>query len=47
MIVSAVFFVAGIWYGVYAYKIGRKHGIIIGRAELAKELLNLGEGELK
>ena len=33
-------FVLGIWFGLVAYKIGRKHGIVIGRAQLAKEILN-------
>ena len=31
-------FIVGVWGTVTAYKIGRKHGIIIGRAQLAKEL---------
>ena len=28
----------GLWAFIFVYKIGRKHGIVIGRVQLAKEL---------
>ncbi|KKN48398.1 hypothetical protein LCGC14_0653450 [marine sediment metagenome] len=40
IIAVIMFFMLGVWLGVWAYKIGRKHGIVIGRAQLAKEISN-------
>lgn len=33
-------FIIGVGFGIWCYKIGRKHGIIIGHAQLAKEILD-------
>ena len=34
-----VFFMLGVLLGVWAYGIGRKHGVVIGRAQLANEII--------
>lgn len=39
IIAVIILFIFGIWLGMQAYKIGQKHGIIIGRAQLAKEIM--------
>ena len=33
-----VMFFVGVWFGLVIYKLGQRHGIVIGRAQLAKEL---------
>ncbi len=38
IIAMIIFFVLGVWFGVWVYKIGRKHGIVIGQAQLVKEI---------
>lgn len=40
-------FVSGIGFGVWCYKIGRKHGNVIGRAELAKEIAEMLEADCR
>ena len=43
-IVSFIFGVLfGLWAFVQVYKIGRKHGVVIGRAQLAKEITKIRE----
>ncbi len=40
IIAVIIFFMLGVWLRTRTYKIGRKHGIVIGRAQLAKEISN-------